>query len=286
MGTQELAGTVCLVTGAGAGIGRATAAGLAEKGATVVAMVRDVPRGQKMVEEIRKASGNEKVELLECDLSSQQSVRDAAAKFKLRHPKLHVLIHQAGLAPPKHTLTPDGVELTMAVNHHAAFLLTEQLRDVLVASAPSRVIVGTGGISNMGKIDFDDLDSKKAWKPFRVLAQSKLANVLFTAELARRLKGTGVTANLFDPMSAKTDFAKGSGGVMGAMMALARLFAPTPDKVAQDMVHLATAPALAGVTGRYFLKRKEQNLPKTGQDPEIARRLWEVSERVTGTRAG
>jgi NAD(P)-dependent dehydrogenase (short-subunit alcohol dehydrogenase family) len=285
MASQELAGKVFLVTGAGAGIGRASVEALAQRGATVVGIARDVARGEQAMEQIRQATGNRNVELLVCDLSSQKSVRAAAAQFKAKHDRLHVAIFQAGLAPAKHELTADGVEVTMAVNHYASFLLTHLLKDVLIASAPARVIVGTGGIAQFGKINFDDLDSKKAWKPFKVLMQSKLANVLFTVELAKRLQGTGVTVNLFDPINAKTNFAKGSGGFMGAMMALVRVTGPSAETVALDMLQVATSPELASVTGRYFLRRKQQDVPKRARDPELARRFWEVSEQVTKTGA-
>lgn len=284
--TDELRGKVCLITGAGAGIGRAMTAALAERGAAVTAVVRDAARGEAMISELRARTQNPNLELLVCDLASQRQIRAAAAGFKQRHPKLDLLIHQAGLAPSRHTLTEDGVELTLAVNHYAAFLLTELLREPLVRATPSRVIVSTGGLSGIGKIHFDDLDGKRGWKPLRALAQSKLANVLHVQELAERLRPHGVTVNAYDPQASRTDFAKGSGGVMGVMMAIARLIAPPPEVAAADLLHLATSEGIASLTGKYFLKRTEKPFPKSARDPALAARLWEVSAQATGLEAG
>ena len=280
----SMTGKVCLVTGAAAGIGNQTALGLAKMGATVIALARDPVRGPKCVDELKALSGNPNVELLLCDLSSQQSIRDAAAEVKKKHPKLHVLINQAGIYSADRKVTPEGLELMFAVNHLAYFHLTVLLIDLLKAAAPARIINGTGAVEGAGKIDFDDLQAEKRFSPFRALAQSKLGNLLFTMELARRLKGTGVTATCFHPGGVKTGFATGEGGMMGFIMSVARMFGGTPADAAKIPLRLASAPELAQVTGQYFNVMKPASPSKKAQDPELARRLWEVSEQLTGAK--
>ena len=279
--TSDMKGKVCVVTGATSGIGRATAFALARRGATVVAVARDRARGEALVAEIRADSGNDAVELLEADLAVQASVRRAAAELAKRHPAIDVLINQAGLVMRERVLTVDGIETVFAVNHLAYFLLTTLLLPQLKAAKAARVINGTGGIYGAGDIAFDDLTGEKGYRWFPALAQSKLANVLFTYELARRLEGTNVTVNCFHPGGVKTGLGAEMGGVVGLIMRVARVFWMTPDEAAGVPVHLASAPELAKVTGRYFDRMKL--VEKTGgksNDRDLARRLWEVSEAL------
>lgn len=274
-------GKVCVVTGATSGIGRATAFALARRGATVVAVARDRARGEALVAELQADSGNDAVELLEADLAVQSSIRRAAAELAERHPAIDVLINQAGLVMRERVLTEDGIETVFAVNHLAYFLLTTLLLPQLKAAKAARVIVGTGGIYGAGDIAFDDLSGEKKYGWFPTLAQSKLANVLFTYELARRLEGTNVTVNCFHPGGVKTGLGRDMGGVVGLVMSVARIFWLTPDEAAEVPVHLASAPELANVTGRYFDRMKM--VEKTGgksNDRDLARRLWEVSEQL------
>jgi NAD(P)-dependent dehydrogenase (short-subunit alcohol dehydrogenase family) len=280
----SMAGKTCLVTGAAAGIGNQTALGLAKLGATVIALARDPVRGQKCVEEIRTLSGNKDVHLAVCDLSSQQSIRDAVAEIKKRHTKLHVLINQAGIYSGDRKLTPDGLELMFAVNHLAYFHLTVALIDLLKAGAPSRVINGTGAIEGAGQINFDDLQAEKKYSAFKQLAQSKLGNLLFTMELSRRLQGTGVTVTCFHPGGVKTNFGTGEGGMMGIIMGMARMFGSSPADAAKIPIHLATSPELQNTTGQFFALMKPATPSKRARDPELAKRLWEVSEKLTGVR--
>lgn len=277
-----MVGKVCLVTGAAAGIGNQTALGLAKLGATVIALARDPKRGQERVDDIRTASGNSNVELLVCDLASQQSIRDAAAEVKKKHTKLHVLINQAGIYSADRKVTVDGLELMFAVNHLAYFHLTVLLMDLLKAGAPSRIINGTGAVEGAGKINFDDLQSEKSFGAFKAVAQSKLGNLLFTMELARRLEGTGVTTTCFHPGGVKTTFAKGEGGVLGFMMFMSRLFGSSVEDAAKIPITLASAPEYEKVSGQYFALLKPATPSERARDPELAKKLWEVSENLTG----
>jgi NAD(P)-dependent dehydrogenase (short-subunit alcohol dehydrogenase family) len=282
--TKSMAGKTCLVTGAAAGIGNQAALGFAKLGATVIALARDPARGQKCVEEIRSASGNPDVHLALCDLASQDSIRSAAAEIKKRHPKIHVLFNQAGIYSADRKLTKDGLELMFAVNHLAYFQLTLLLIDQLKAGAPARIINGTGAIEGAGRINFDDLQGEKKFSAFKALAQSKLGNLLFTMELARRLEGTGITVTCFHPGGVKTSFGTGEGGLMGVIMSVARMFGSTPASAAKIPIHLATAAELEKVTGQYFNLMKPAKPSKSAQDPALAKRLWEVSEKLTGAR--
>ena len=282
--TTSMAGKTCLVTGAAAGIGNQTALGLAKLGATVIALARDPVRGKACVEAIRAESGNPDVHLALCDLSSRQSIHDAASEVKKRHQKIHVLINQAGIYSADRKVTADGLELMFAVNHLAYFNLTLSLVDLLKAGAPARVINGTGALEGAGRINFDDLQSEKKYSGFRALAQSKLGNLLFTMELARRLAGTGITSTCFHPGGVKTRFGTGEGGLMGIIMAVSRVFGSSTADAAKIPIHLASAPELEKVTGQYFNQMKPAIPSARALDPELAKRLWEVSETLTGVR--
>jgi NAD(P)-dependent dehydrogenase (short-subunit alcohol dehydrogenase family) len=274
---------VYLVTGATNGIGREIARGLARTGATVVAVGRDAARGQEVVADLRATTNNPKVELLLCDLSSQASIRSAAAELRARHDRLDVLVHQAGLFTSERKLTVDGIETMFAVNHLAYFLMTHLLLDLLKKSAPSRIIVGTGGIEAAGKIDFDDPSfTKKKWKPFTAIAQSKLGNMLFVHELVRRLEGTNVSVHAYQPGGVRTNLGAGSGSPFGWAMALVRRFGVSPEQAAAVPVRLATSPEYDGQTDTFWNMAKQGVSSARSRDPDLGARCWALSERLTG----
>src|SRR5215203_1440131 len=208
-------GKVCLITGATSGIGKATAMGLANMGASVVMVGRDRSRGEAALAEIKEGSANASVDLLLADLSSQEDIRRLADEFEEAHPRLDVLINNAGVIRSKRVATADGIEMTFAVNHLAHFLLTNLLLDLLKATAPSRIVNVSSGEQRNGTIDFDDLQAEKGYKTAKAYGQSKLANVLFTYELARRLEGSGVSANRLHPGVVGTNLGSGVFGFLG-----------------------------------------------------------------------
>jgi NAD(P)-dependent dehydrogenase (short-subunit alcohol dehydrogenase family) len=267
---------VCLVTGSNSGIGKETALGLARLGATVVMVCRDQSKGAAAQAEIKTQSGNPSVDLLIADLSSQQSIRQLAREITERYPQVHVLVNNAGVSPSQRALTSDGIEKTFAVNHLAPFLLTNLLLERLKASAPARVV--TVASSGQSAINFDDLQGEKHYSMLGAYGQSKLANILFTYELARRLEGTGVTANCLHPGVVSTNLAREFNPLFRAM---ARLFFISPAKGAQTSIYLASSPEVEGVSGKYFTKKREIPSSKESHDTASARRLWQISEQLT-----
>lgn len=271
-------GDVCLITGASSGIGRATALGLAKLGMTVVVVARDMERGNTAVADIRRQSGNTAVDLLLADLSEMQQVRDLAATFQTGYGRLDVLINNAGLIPQTRQETANGFEMQFTVNHLAHFLLTQLLIDQLRASAPARIINVSSMTHQWGEIDLNDLQSRRRYEPRAAYAQSKLANVLFTYELARRLAGSGVTANCLHPGVIATrlnaDYAGRS----------RRTDAPAAEAMrgARTSLYLASAPELESVSGKYFVNSAAVRSSDRSYDTELARRLWDESVRLTG----
>jgi NAD(P)-dependent dehydrogenase (short-subunit alcohol dehydrogenase family) len=283
MNTDLLQGRVCLVTGASSGIGKATAVGLARMGATVVIVCRDEGRGQAALDEIRTATGSQSAEMMLADLSSLDSVRALAEEYKSRHEHLHVLVNNAGVYYTKRHVTVDGLEAMFAVNYLARFLLTNLLLDVLKASAPSRVVNVAGAYHSSGRIDFDDLQGERSFKGARANHQSKLADVLFTYELARRLEGAGVTANCLHPGIVATSLVEKDEDFPRLLKVLYKLFKPiarSPEKGAETPLYLASSPEVEGTTGRYFVNRKEAPSSPESHDAELAQRLWNVSAEL------
>src|SRR5215207_2677738 len=279
---------VCLITGAASGIGEATAMGLASMGASVVMVGRDRGRGEAAMAEIRGKSANASVDLLLADLSSQEEIHRLADVFKESYPRLDVLINNAGVIRSKRIMTADGIEMTFAVNHLAYFLLTKVLLDVLKASAPSRIVNVASGEQRNATIDFDDLQGEKGYKGAKAYSQSKLATVLFTYELARRLEGTGVTANCLHPggrIPVRTNFGSGVSGVFGLMVRALTPVVISPEKGAETSIYLASSPEVEGLSGRYFVKKAEARSSDVSYDERIARRLWEVSADLTNLPA-
>lgn len=284
-----MAGRVCLVTGATSGIGEATATGLARLGADLLLVARDPARGRATVAELQAANDGARVELLVADLASQASIRGLAEEINRGQPRLDVLVNNAGgYWATRHT-TVDGLELTFALNHLAYFLLTNLLLDLLRAGAPARIVNVTSSAQAFGDIHFDDLQYERRYRGQAAYNQSKLANVLFTYELARRLHGTGVTVNCLAPGVTRTNFGReDSGPVMRLLTPLARPFMRSPEEGAATAVWLASSSEAAGVSGRYYLRRRARPTPRRSSrrsyDTELARRLWQVSEELTGLR--
>ncbi len=270
-----------MVTGATLGIGKATARVLAEKGATVIVVARKQQRGEAVVDEIKASTGNPSVTLMLADLSSQASIRKLAQDFKSQYSQLHVLVNNAGALNMRRTVTADGLETTFAVNHLAYFLLTNLVLDVLKASAPSRIINVSSDASNGAAINFDNLQGEKGYTGFEAYAQSKLANILFTVGLAKRLRGTGVTVNSLHPGFVATGFGKNNGLLMRGAMAVAHRFALSPEKGAETQRYLATSPEVANVSGKHFYKKKPVEPNPLARDDAVVERLWKVSEQLS-----
>lgn len=295
MSQQSMAQKVCLVTGATLGIGKVTALALARQGATVVMVGRDPQRTAKVLDELRAqvaefGSGSGSglsggvgvgwVEALVADFGSQAQIRRLADQFRARYNRLDVLVNNAGGIFPQGR-TADGIETTFAVNHLGYFLLTNLLQDLLVQSAPARIVNVSSAAHRQGRIHFDDLNLDRGYTPMKAYTQSKLANLLFTYELARRLHGTGVTVNAVHPGVVGTGFGAQLGLIGWFYRVFGRLML-TPEQGADTLIYLATAPEVAGVTGRYFVKRRERRSSNRSYDEAAARGLWEVSAALTG----
>ena len=277
---------ICLVTGVSGGIGKATATALARLGATVVGVARDAGRGQAAVDAIRRETGNADVELLVADLSSQAAIRRLAAEYRSRHDRLHVLVNNAGVVLGEHAVTVDGLERTFATNHLAYFLLTNLLLDVLLASAPARVVSVSSDVHRSSVLDFDDLQfERRGYAPMAVYNASKLANVLWGAELARRVEGRGVTSNTLHPGVVASNLGQSGPGWMRIGVKLLRPLLLSEDKGAETSIHLATSPDVEGVTGKYFIKKKAVLPSAQARDADVARRLWDASEALTAGSA-
>jgi NAD(P)-dependent dehydrogenase (short-subunit alcohol dehydrogenase family) len=254
-----MTGRICMITGSNSGIGKATAAGLSKMGATVVMVSRDRARGEAAQTEVQQITGVEKqnVDLMLADLASLDSVKQLAAEFSRKYQKLHVLINNAGLILGKRTPTKDGLETTFVVDYLSHFLLTNLLLETIKASAPSRVINVTSDAHTAGHINFEDLQGEKSYSGMRAYSQSKLAQVLFTYELAKKLEGTGVTVNCVHPGVVATNWGRHSAGLLSVGVRVISPFMISPEKGADTSIYLASSPDVAQVTGKYFTKRKE-----------------------------
>ena len=283
---DNMNGKICLVTGATNGIGKATAQALAQMGATVVIVGRNAPKTAQLVEEIRAASGNRNVDSLLADLSSQQEVRRLANEFKSKYSRLHVLLNNAGGFFMRRQLSVDGLEMTFALNHLAYFLLTNLLLDIIKASAPARIINVSSDAHASGKVEFDNLQGERAFSP-RAYDNSKLANILFTMELARGLEGTQVTVNALHPGFVATGFAKNNGKVMATLVSIfAPLVARSPAKGAQTSIFLASSPSMEGMTGKYFYDSQVIAAAPQSTDMVVARKLWDASTEMVDQADG
>jgi NAD(P)-dependent dehydrogenase (short-subunit alcohol dehydrogenase family) len=270
-----------MITGANSGIGKEVALGLAQFGATTLLVCREQTKGEAARSEIIGKSGNKSVELMLADLSSLASVRKLADDFKKTHDRLNVLVNNAGLIMGKRVMTVDNLETTFEVNYLSHFLLTMLLLDTLKASSPSRVVNVTSSASLSGHIEFDDLQEMKGYSAMKSYSQSKLAQVLFTYELARRLAGTGVTVNAVHPGVVRTSWGD-EGGALGIGIRLGRPFMISPKSGAETPIYLSSSAEVEGVTGKYFYKKRENQSSKESYDEDEAKRLWDVSLKLTG----
>jgi retinol dehydrogenase-14 len=278
-----MAGKVVLVTGATGGIGKATAIGLATMGARVGITGRDPIRAEQAATDIRTASGNPAVDVFVADMSSQAEVRRLATAVLDAYPRLDVLVNNVGGFWAHRHPTTDGLEHTFALNHLASFLLTNLLLDRLKASAPARVVTVSSGAQAAGRIDFDDLQGARTYSGQRAYSQSKLANILFTNELARRLQGTGVTANSVHPGVVRTNFgSEDQAGFFRIISPLVRPFLKTPTQGARTPIHLASSPDVEAITGQFFANRKPKIANKAAGDLAVTARLWRVSSDLVG----
>ncbi|MBI5288238.1 MAG: SDR family oxidoreductase [Chloroflexi bacterium] len=282
-------GKVCLVTGASNGIGLVTAAELARNGASVLMVARDPTRGETARLEVVRRSGSEKVSLLLADLSSLRDVERLAAEVRSRCDRLDVLVNNAGAFHMRRHTSPDGYELTFALNHLAYFALSNLLLDMLKASAPARIVNVSSAAHKGAHIDFDDLHFERRYSGTRAYGQSKLANVLHAYELARRLAGTGVTANALHPGVVRTGFGKNNPGVVGTLFGVAQVIARpvyiSPERGALTSIYLASSPEVEGVSGKYFVKSREVPSTPLSYDEPTAARLWDLSEELVAGAA-
>jgi NAD(P)-dependent dehydrogenase (short-subunit alcohol dehydrogenase family) len=278
---DDLSGRTCLVTGANSGIGKEIARGLAALRASVVLACRNEPRGEAARDDIVGTTGNPDVAVMLVDLSSQKSIRMFADAFKQKYSRLHVLVNNAGIHYSKRVLTVDGLESTFATNHIGYFLLTNLLLDLLKASAPARIVNIASEAHRGSRIDFDNLRGEKNYGGMQAYSQSKLANILFTYELARRLEGSGVTVNCVHPGVVRTNFGRGTGGYMSLVMRALAPFLRSPKKGAETAIYLASAKSLEHVTGKYFSDLTEKKSSKVSYDIALADQLWKVSDQLT-----
>ena len=273
-------GTVCVVTGATSGIGKAAATALAGLGATVVLVGRDRGRTEAAAAQIA-AVGASPPRAEVADLASLEQVRGLAGRLSGLE-RIDVLINNAGLVLGERRITPDGLEHVFALNHLAPFLLTSLLLPKLTASVPARVVTVTSDAHSAARLDLSDPNLERGWDSWRSYANSKLANILFTRELARRLDGAGVTANCAHPGVVRTGFGRESRPLLKLGITIARPFMASPERGADTIVYLASSPDVAGQTGGYYVKRQRREPSAAARDDAAAGELWEISEKLTG----
>ncbi len=279
-------GKTVVLTGATSGIGEIAAEQLAELGARLVLVARDRTRGDALLTQLNAATPGITHTAHYADLCRLAEVRRVGQEIAAAEPHIDVLINNAGAVFSLRNVTEDGLERTFALNHMAYVVLTSLLLDRLVASAPARIINTASNAHRKGKLDFDDLQSAKSYRPFTVYGTSKLANILFTRELARGLAGKGVTVNSFTPGFVATRFGDQAGGLTGAFLRLGkRLVAKTSEQGADTLVWLASSPDVATVSGEFFYRRRRGTLTAEAQNDALARRLWDESERIAADAA-
>jgi NAD(P)-dependent dehydrogenase (short-subunit alcohol dehydrogenase family) len=284
--TPNMHGKVCLVTGATSGIGEVTATALAANGAQVIVVGRNQQKAEDTVQHIQSETSSDSVHYLLADFADLQQVQDLASSFKNQYSRLDVLINNAGAFFNNRRQTSYSTEMTFLVNHLAPFLLTNQLLDVIKMSPSARIINVSSDVHQYGSLDFDDLEFKRGYFGMKAYARSKLANILFTYELARRLTGGTVTVNAVHPGHTATDIWRTNFSVIGpALKWIMGFFALTPEEGAQTSIYLASSPEVEDVTGRYFVEKEAVQSSPMSYDQNLAHQLWRVSERLTGQAA-
>lgn len=273
---------VCMITGATSGIGLVTAQALARKGATVIVVARNPERGAATVSRIQRETGNHTVECMIADLSVQAQVRQLATEVQGRFARLDLLINNAGALFGQRQVSVEGVEMTFALNHLAYFLLTNLLLDRLQASASARIINVSSEAHRRARLDFADVQGRHHYRGWRAYAQSKLANILFTYELARRLEGTAVVTNVLHPGFVATNFGRNNRSITAALWRILQLAAISPEQGAETIIYLASSAEVKDVTGKYFVKQKAVRSSEASYDRAAAERLWQVSAELTG----
>jgi len=277
----DMKGKIVLITGGCGGIGFQTALELSRAGATTVVVCREPAQCEVARESFAAEGGGESTEALACDLASQRQIRALADAFKSRHDRLHVLINAAATVPARRTLTEDGLEMQFAVNHLAYFLLTTLLLDVLKASAPARIVNVSSGLHRRATLDFEALQAEKGYKPMAQYGLTKLLNIHFTFELARRLEGTGVTANTLSPGFTATELGRSFGPFSRFIM---RKYGRSVAQGAETVVYLSASPEVEGMSGKYFSKRRPERAAAGTADAAASARLWALSEELTRPR--
>ncbi|MFW9908108.1 MAG: SDR family oxidoreductase [Candidatus Thorarchaeota archaeon] len=280
---MSMNGKVCIVTGANCGIGKETTLGLARKDATVVMLVRNEEKGTEAQKEIISESGNDSVDMMLCDLSSLVQIRQFSNAFSTKYGRLDVLVNNAGAVYSKRDVTPDGFERSLAVNYLAPFVLTNELLPLLKASSPSRIVNLTSGLHGRAEVNLENLQSEGKYKGMNAYQNSKLMVLLFTYALARRLEGTGVTANAVSPGFVATNLGRSSGSRMNSIMfGMMKPFQLTPAEGAQTSIYVASAPELEGVTGKHFTKSQEKTSSPSSLDIDLQEKLWTTTEKMLG----
>jgi NAD(P)-dependent dehydrogenase (short-subunit alcohol dehydrogenase family) len=276
----DMQGKTALITGANQGIGKASALALGKMGAKLILVCRNAEKARAAVLDLER-DGVKNVELIVGDVSSQAEIRRIAAEVKTRHDRLDVLLNNAGVLVTSRRTTVDGIEETFAVNHLGYFLLTSLLLDLLVLSAPARIVNVSSEAHRTAKMHWDDLEFESGYSQFAAYGQSKLCNILFTRELARRLDGKGVTVNALHPGVVASGFGQTDGGLMSFFIRLAHPFMIGPEKGARTQVWLASSPDVEGISGKYFDKCAEREPNRAARDDAGAKKLWAISEEMT-----
>jgi NAD(P)-dependent dehydrogenase (short-subunit alcohol dehydrogenase family) len=284
--TPDMLGKVCLVTGATSGIGEITAAALAARGAQVIVAGRNQQKAEDTVQRIQSETGSNSVHYLLADFTDLQQIHDLVSSFRSQYSRLDVLINNAGAYFNTRRQTAYGVEMTFLVNHLAPFLLTNLFLDMIKASPSARIINVSSGAHQYGSMDFNNLEFKRGYFGMKAYARSKLANILFTYELARRLEGSTVTVNALHPGHIATDIWRTNFSVIGPILKwIMGFFALTPEEGARTSIYLASSPDVAGVTGQYFVEKEAVQSSPMSYDKNLARQLWVVSEQLSGQTA-
>lgn len=271
---------ICIITGATSGIGIETALSVAEKGATLILACRNLQKAEKVIETIKSQTGNQQVEALHCDLDSLKSIQDFVKEFLSKYERLDVLINNAGLFSFDRQETSDGFEKTFGANHLGPFYLTTLLLDLLKKSAPSRIINVASKAHYRGNLNFDDLQSEQEYKGFQAYSNSKLANVMFSSELARQLEGSGVVTNSLHPGVVATSLWPATKWYLKLLIPIIKLFMISPKEGAETTVYLAASDEVEGISGKYFDNKKEKYPSRIAQNVDLQKQLWEVSEQL------